>query len=306
MPGPRAQAAVFGAGLAGAAAVHVALAPGLIWQLALLSPAVAILGLPHGALDLPMAETLWPLHGPADRVRFFAAYLGLVAGVVALWWLAPGAALAAFLSYSAWHFSGDWEDADALRRAAGGAAVIGAPALFHQTEVAAIFAYLVPDNAAEVVAQAAAGAGLATAAVFAATLLDRAGRIDRPALEQAGLWAGGALLPPLMFFVVYFCLLHSLRHFAETLPAVRYRQRALWQLAGVMAVALVGACLAGGALMAFGAPDAETATLRVVFVGLAALTVPHMLLVERFDRMRRARRMLTQKPATDHPAIHVT
>jgi len=32
--------------------------------------------------------------------------------------------------------------------------------------------------------------------------------------------------------------------------------------------------------------DLESSVLRVVFIGLAALTVPHMLLVERFRHRR--------------------
>ena len=51
--------------------------PDLATQLLLLAPLVAILGLPHGALDLPMAEMLWPLDGWRGKLTFVTLYLGL-------------------------------------------------------------------------------------------------------------------------------------------------------------------------------------------------------------------------------------
>lgn len=283
------QTAVFLSGLMLMTAVNAVAVPGLWGQVLILAPAVALLGLPHGALDLPMAKALWPLDTTADRAGFFAAYLALAAGVAALWMLAPGFALAAFLACSALHFSGDWAADGWLMRAAGGLSAIGAPVLFHTAEAAAIFSLLGPEASALPVARFTAAAGLCGAVLVLVTLLRRAPPNRRALLELVGIWIGAALLPPLLYFVVYFCLLHSLRHLVETLAQLPDR-RGAWRSAGaIMAISLVGSGLALAALTQGGGMTAEASVLRVVFIGLAALTVPHMLLVERFERRRSTR-----------------
>jgi Brp/Blh family beta-carotene 15,15'-monooxygenase len=281
-----AQTGIFLGGLLVIFAMHALLALDLRAQLLVLAPAVALLGLPHGALDLPVAGTLWPLSRVSGRLRFAAAYLGLAGAVSIAWWLAPGPALAAFLAYAAMHFAGDWEGDGRLARVAGGVAAIGAPALARPGEVSALFAMLGPAEAAEPIALALAFAGavaggLALLAFFGAPL-----RRSPAAAEQGGIWLGAILLPPLLYFVAYFCLLHSLRHFVETIAALPDRARALREAGLVTAVTLAGAVFAVVALRQSDGAGADAALLKVVFIGLAALTVPHMLLVERFRRRR--------------------
>ena len=88
--------------------IFLLLHPPLIWQIIALGPLVALLGLPHGALDHRVASALWPLVKRRDHAMFVAAYIGLAIAVLALWIVVPSIALAAFLIYSALHFSDDW------------------------------------------------------------------------------------------------------------------------------------------------------------------------------------------------------
>ena len=111
-------------------------------QILLLAPIVAVLGLPHGALDLPIAEMLWPLKGWRGKLRFAIFYLGLTALVIALWLAVPGLALCAFLAYSALHFADDWQNSALPLRWTGGLATVGAPALFHRSDVTTLFTHL--------------------------------------------------------------------------------------------------------------------------------------------------------------------
>ena len=71
--------------------------PALIWQIIALGPLVALLGLPHGALDHRVATALWPLSTLRQHAMFFAGYIALTIAVLALWNIAPSIALAAFL-----------------------------------------------------------------------------------------------------------------------------------------------------------------------------------------------------------------
>lgn len=85
------------------------------------------------------------------------------------------------------------------------------------------------------------------------------------------------LLPPLAYFIAYFCFLHSPRHLLATaqrlgLASWRDRLRAL-------APATLGSWLLAAAALPWvlGASPRQ-AIVQLVFIGLAALTVPHMLL----------------------------
>ncbi len=282
------QTCVFLSGLVLFVAIDGIAEPELYGQVLILAPAVALLGLPHGALDLPMAEVVWPLDTWQRSLLFFAGYLGLAGGVAGLWFLAPALGLALFLAYSALHFSGDWAADGLAMRIAGGASAIGAPAIFHTAEVAEIFALLGPATAARPIADAAALLGLSCALIAVAAVLRGRWR-PRALLELTGIWIGAALLPPLLYFIAYFCLLHSLRHLIETLDAVPDRLRAIRVGGLAMALTLVGSTAALTALVAPSGGDLEASILRVVFIGLAALTIPHMLLVERFERMTKPR-----------------
>ena len=284
---PTWQTALFGLCAGVAVLLQSGMQLGIEAQLLLLAPLVAILGLPHGALDLPMAEMLWPLDGWRGKLRFMAIYLCLVAGIVGLWTLAPAVALIAFLTYSALHFSDDWSRAAAPLRWTGGVASIGAPALLHRAEVTTLFGYLVPEQGAVIAANAAAVAGTLALVVFIASMLFRPEARDRAALEQAILWGIAALLPPLVYFAVYFCGLHSIRHFDATVRSVPRARRAL-----VTAAVLSGATTLTAATVFYARADValpfESGSMQVIFIGLAALTVPHMLLVERFHRQTAA------------------
>ena len=278
------QTSIFALAGLGVAVLYTVIQPGLPAQVLMLAPLVAVLGLPHGALDLPIAEALLPLTGWRRKALFVATYLGVAGAVIAIWLLAPGAALAMFLGYSALHFSEDWAQAWPPLRWSGGAATIGAPALLHHGEVEAIFAVLAPQIVAAVVADAAALVGvLALSGVVLSCLLSQQAR-GWAALEQVILWITAAALPPLMYFAVYFCALHSVRHFTATMRVIADGRRAMAvavTLSAMVTLIALFVLLYGSVAQVV---DLTDQIIRIVFIGLAALTVPHMILVDRFLR----------------------
>ena len=66
-------------------AVNFVLQPDLQMQLLMLVPAVVVLGLPHGALDLSIAQILWPLEGWRGKARFVSLYISLALLVIGIW-----------------------------------------------------------------------------------------------------------------------------------------------------------------------------------------------------------------------------
>jgi Brp/Blh family beta-carotene 15,15'-monooxygenase len=272
--------AAFSAAALLACASFLLFQPGPSIQLILLVPFVALLGVPHGALDLRVASDLWPLPTAWALALFAAIYLGLGGAVLAVWALAPEIALPAFFVYSAVHFAGDWRDRlPPLPRLSAGVLVVAAPALAWPAEVTRILAALAPQEvAADLVGVLRVLAPIA-ALVLGAGLWRLPRTVRSTLVELGGLMLLALLTPPLVYFIVYFCFLHSPRHFEGTIRRLR-----LSRLGGIIAalpLTMATWAIATAAILFVELPS-DVATLRLVFIGLAALAVPHMVLVERF------------------------
>ncbi len=258
-------------------ALGVSLLPGE-WPLyAILAISTALLGLPHGSLDTAVAKRHLPLNGAWQIIGFNLGYLALGGLVIVIWWQAPNVALAAFLLYSAVHFADDVAVRIGL---VGGTAyglwVLSLPVTFHPELVVPLFEMLGADQAARIVAVApytlALGGGVL--AICLARCPQRATSDWRDPLLLA---AGAALLHPLAYFIAYWCFLHSPRHLelaARDLGIHGWRDR----LKAVAPITLATYALALIAVPFLMELPSDAALMRIVFIGLAALTVPHMVL----------------------------
>lgn len=279
-------------------------------QVAVLAAGVALLGVPHGALDPLVGRALLaPRLGRAWAPAFHAGYLALAGVVLLAWRLAPVATLAAFLALSAVHFGlGDVAPAGAGRGArvlragevlARGALPIAVPVAAHRVDVARLFGWLVPPGAAPAAAALAWDVAAATPVLLApalgAVVLGHAlaawrADDDAPArrahlgvvAEVAALALVGVVAPPLVAFLVYFCGWHALRHtlhLAAWLEPTR-PARALGRFVRLGAWATALTLAAGAAAWLAWRPAAgdAPAAVRALFVGLSALTLPHMAL----------------------------
>ena len=283
-----------GRGLAIGSAVALWAAQGAVGaDLSALLAAGAILltGLPHGGLDRLLTLGRFEL-SPAGAIRngvFTLGYL-LVAGSTVVAWLAyPMLGLSAFLIVSVLHFGlGDRTAGPRWYRglqvlAHGGAPIVLIPVL-HPDAVAVLFAHLSDAAAATAILQALRTLlplWLAIALACAAASIGRPGGLGRVA-GLALLVAVFAVLPPLLGFLLYFGAVHGPRHLRGALATVR--ARGLSERAVAVEVALVSATAAAGILGAVaalaGAAVDQESVVRGLFVGLAALTIPHMLLVD--------------------------
>ena len=239
-----------------------------------------VAGLPHGALDVELL-TNWaddPAH--ISVTSSVIAYICLALSVTLLWWLLPTAALVGLLLMSAYHFGGDWPGLEHVgERVVVGAALLSAPALAHQTSVTFIFSWLIPNEAVSAVAGVMNSLSLPLLLGAAGVVCFRWQK-SRPQCEEIIVVAFAAtILPPLTFFVIYFCALHSMRHLADArLTLSNVRSSALVFRGAPYAATAMACCLAGSVFF-LGIP-LGAAFLSSVFVGLAALTLPHMLLCE--------------------------
>ena len=248
-------------------------------QVGVLVACVALLGVPHGALDPVLAHASGIARTPLRLARFVLLYVTQATLVVLLWWMAPGIALAGFLLLSIWHFRSDWRELPNWQGLAAAATLVCAPALFHPAAAGQLFSLLMFGVSASWLILALQVTGIVAIIALALALRGLAQSKPYVALELLTLPVLAWALPPLLFFVVYFCGLHSPRHIIETIRQAQLRRSTIVLTGSAFTAITLAAAVAAFGLL----PVADSAPrlLAIVFVGLAALTVPHMLLIER-------------------------
>ena len=253
---------------------------------------IILVGLPHGAGDGLLAfKNFKPT--PKGWGVFVSSYLAIAGMVVALWYVYPVLGLLLFLIQSCIHFGlGDVSASDLIARgtqsqnrlhhwariiAMGGGPVLLIP-LFHPIPVNDVFVLMSGQAASYLIIYVIflLPVWLAAFGIMLSYLPKTGGRETALLLLLVGLYF---ILPPLWSFAIYFCCVHSLRHFVVLNTQI---DGGLVQ-SGHLGQILLFSALPIGVIFLFALqaqahfPDALTAGL---FIGLAALTVPHMVLVD--------------------------
>ena len=241
---------------------------------------VLLLGMPHGAFDALIARQLFGVAGFKGWALFCVGYLGMSVAVVGLWVAAPTMFLSAFLVISVLHFGGDpAAGVSRLSRGLYGGAVIVLPALWHGDELQRLLGLVAGPASAAVVAPVLSQLApiWLCATVLACALQFKASRAG--AGEWAALAALSVAAPPLVSFCVYFCAMHSPRHILRMLAGLqaaavrRALALALWPTLAVLLATAVLGWLAGDVPL-------QARVMQLIFVSLAALTLPHMVMLE--------------------------
>lgn len=250
-------------------------------ELIVIAVLIVALGVPHGALDTIFARNLYNTRSIGQWLVFALAYLCLALTVVGIWLLSPFVFLSGFLIISLAHFSGDLRDGTPLFvQIAYGGAILVLPILLHSSEVTQLFMLLGGSTAANQVVKVLQFLSwpwllVCIFAVAVETVKDR-----YAALELAAVVVLGVVSPPLIAFTVFFCAMHSARHVMRTLKFAGTTSTLFLALAATLPmIAVLILSLVAWRYLPQSALDSRI--LQFVFVGLAALTVPHMALVER-------------------------
>jgi Brp/Blh family beta-carotene 15,15'-monooxygenase len=253
---------------------------------------VVLIGLPHGAFDGAIANHLGAGRSLAEAAKFITSYCAAAGLVLVIWIMFPAVTLTLFLIISMIHFGRG--DASAQSRPVfmmqvllhGGLPIFGI-IYFQQSSVVPLFNALTNGDS---------NLPILTSNIMVPVMGLMAGIYSLMAFRDALLRARFAefvllavvfaFLPPLVSFALYFCIIHTGRHMrriwhvlaSSSSPQGLYKKAAGFTLASW----LVG----GVTLLWIETGNLDAALLQVVFIGLAALTVPHMILVDGFFAKR--------------------
>lgn len=242
---------------------------------------IILLGVPHGALDTLFAQELLGLDQPSKWAKFVVNYVIIALIVILFWSMLPSLFLLFFLLISCVHFADDLvAGTPQLSRILYGGIIIFLPALTHSSDLIRLYGFLIDAEHAKLLVSALRvlavpwllGLGIVIYKLMSTNILT--------SLEILSVVTLALVCPPLLAFTIYFCGMHSLRH------VIRSRQflsvtsaKLLLASLTIPTIAVLGAAYFFWHFMHPASIDA--AFVKIVFVALAALTVPHMLLLSK-------------------------
>ncbi len=236
--------------------------------------AIVLLGVPHGSLDVLFALRAYQLNSLMAWVVFLTAYLLVAMGIIVLWMLLPVWFFIGFLIFSALHFSDDLNTPNpVLTKLSYGAAVICLPSIVHGAALVGLYAVFVDASVAQRIVTVSQWLCYPILFLMGLMLFNRQIAI-REKLDAYAVLAIMTLLPPILAFAVYFCLMHSARHLIRSHAFFGQLNARLFIMALVLPTLAV-IIMACGVWFFTNTRTFETDLIRLVFIGLAALTFPH-------------------------------
>lgn len=239
---------------------------------------ILILGVPHGALDYSLAVNGLKLLTATQKIRFLLVYIGIVLFSIGLWLISPIIGFLLFMLMSVWHFSEDWSLVNNRNQCwIMAICFIATPALFKPAEFSEILVMLwLTDIQIELVTSVSQFIAIVTL-LFLLFRFNKASiglYIELVALLTV-LMLGGIL----HYFTAYFCIVHSplyVKRFVTEVPTTK--SHLIIQLMAVMCATFI---LLIVLWWLSGIYQFDVGIYAWIFIGLFALTVPHMLLVEK-------------------------
>lgn len=258
--------------------------------------AIVFIGLPHGAMDGAVAYRLGWMKNLKKSSLFLLAYV-LISLLVVLFWITfPVIALIGFLGISMIHFGIGDVGVNVDSRAwieviAHGGVVICGISMSHMASVDEIYSALIGGKNTSWIWGFVYVTSVATvgALLYCVTRFNVNEERRKTVFELLSLGIIFYVLPPLLAFAFYFCFVHSIRHFKSIYASLSdgISNKNIYWLTFLFSIITWSI---GGLLFVLnqGSIEIETSLLRIVFIGLASLTVPHMILIDGWVKSERS------------------
>tara|TARA_B100000686_G_scaffold328284_1_gene388118 strand:- start:896 stop:1789 length:894 start_codon:yes stop_codon:yes gene_type:complete len=252
---------------------------------------ILTLGISHGSLDHIKGKRLLKLLNYKSTLIFYISYIFVGIIIVIIWLLFPKFLLLIFLIVASYHFGK--EDAEFINHKTNfdliyffkGSIVITAPLLFQKNKTLNIFenlnfdvteSFLIFDETLYI---------LIAISFFSNLIISVNKNIDIKSLllmDFLSILLLNYFLSPILAFTIYFCFLHSIRHsfkLSNELNKKDFRKGFKEFLNKAIPLTILTALLFLISLIFLkNYYLLDNAIAKVIFIGLASLTFPHILL----------------------------
>lgn len=241
---------------------------------------IVLLGVPHGSLDVLFASQTFDLKHFTHWVKFILYYVTAALGIILVWLVLPNIFFTSFLILSAIHFSEDLNLMDfKVLKFCYGASIITFPSLLFSAELIDLYAMIVDIKTASSLVKVSQFIGISAGPILAIQLLNKKIEI-RTKLEVLCVCALFLLLNPILAFGIYFCIMHSARHlirshfFLTKFTRQDFLNALIFPTIAVIMIGLFVWWVVANKTL-------EVNMIRIIFIGLAALTVPHVWVLKK-------------------------
>ena len=268
-----------------------------------ISPLICLLliltiGVSHGSLDHVKGKRLFNILNINKISIFYFSYILIAILVIIIWTIIPFISLMIFLLTASYHFGK--EDTHFLINENSyfnqllfflkGLLIIVAPMFFHFEETVTIFKLLLVDNEIFystlefIEVNKILPLAIILSSLSSIFLFLRKFEIKKFIVffDYFSILVLNYYLTPLVAFTVYFCFLHSIRHSITLIYEIDKNDfknglKVFGQKALPLTVLTAIFCLIGLYLLNNNY-DFDSSILKIIFIGLASLTFPHILL----------------------------
>jgi Brp/Blh family beta-carotene 15,15'-monooxygenase len=269
----------------------------------IISPVICLLlilsiGISHGALDNQKGKKLTQLYNIKNSYFFYLMYSVIVIGIITFWLLFPTISLIIFLIVASYHFGK--EDTEFLIRNKNasnlilyflkGSLIIIAPLMFHFTETINIFKLLlIQDENFYLFLDFIESNQILSFALLTSLFVNTYYFINNFKIlniliffDFLSIVVLNYFLSPLIAFTMYFCFLHSFRHsisLINELDKNSFKTGIVIFIKKALPLTILTVIFYVISLYFLSNYyQLNDAILKLIFIGLASLTFPHILL----------------------------
>ena len=256
------------------------------------------IGVSHGSLDHIKGKKLLQIFELNNLYVFYLIYIFIALAVIILWTIVPSISLIIFLIVASFHFGK--EDTqflivensyyNQLLFFLKGSLIILSPMYFHFDETISIFKLLLIDNESfyeildfiEINKLILFGIILST--LSSVLLFTKQFELKKFTifLDYFSILIINYYFSPLIAFTIYFCFLHSIRHSITLMSELDEKNlkngSKIFIKKAIPLTALTAIFCLIGLYLLNNSYDFDSSIIKVIFIGLASLTFPHILL----------------------------